>query len=239
MAGFNWYYLNTPIDTNASIKVGPYTTPGLYRYVAEYNTACGIFRDTVTITASSTVPVSINYFNAAKAENDVVLNWQTASEINNAYFEVERSADNSRFEPIGRVKGKGNSVRINNYSFKDEEAILHFSNLNQLYYRLKQVDKDGTYEYSQTVVINLSTSNNLQAVLFPNPNNGSFTIHLDGVEEGNNIELSIVDMMGNLMYASTYNNNHIAIDAPFAPGVYTALVKVGEVQKSVRISVTE
>jgi hypothetical protein len=239
MAGFNWYYLNTPIDTNASIKVGPYTTPGLYRYVAEYNTACGIFRDTVTITASSTVPVSINYFNAAKAENDVVLNWQTASEINNAYFEVERSADNSRFEPIGRVKGKGNSVRINNYSFKDEEAILHFSNLNQLYYRLKQVDKDGTYEYSQTAVINLSTSNNLQAVLFPNPNNGSFTIHLDGVEEGNNIELSIVDMMGNLMYASTYNNNHIAIDAPFAPGVYTALIKVGDIQKSVRISVTE
>jgi hypothetical protein len=239
MAGFNWYYLNTPIDTNASIKVGPYTTPGLYRYVAEYNTVCGIFTDTVTITASSTVPVSFNYFNATKAENDVVVNWQTASEINNAYFEVERSTDNNRFEPIGRVKGKGNSVRINNYSFKDEAAILHFSNLNQLYYRLKQVDNDGTYEYSQTAVINLNTHNNLQVALFPNPNNGSFTIRLEGMEEGNNIELSIVDMMGNLMYASTYNNNHFGIDAPFAPGVYTALVKVGEVQKSIRLVITE
>jgi hypothetical protein len=46
-------------------------------------------------------------------------------------------------------------------------------------------------------------------------------------------------MMGNLMYASTYNNKHFAIDAPFAPGVYTALIKVGDIQKSVRISVTE
>lgn len=238
MAGFNWYYLSTPFDTNATIKVGPYTVPGVYRYVAEYNTACGIFTDTVTITASSSVPVSFNYFKAEKVENDVLLNWQTASEINNAYFEVERSTDNSRFEPIGQVKGKGNSLRINNYSFKDQDAIVHFSNLNQLYYRLKQVDKDGTYEYSQTAVINLS-NNNVQVALFPNPNNGSFTIHLDGVEEGNNIELSIVDMLGNLMYASEYNNNHIAIDAPFATGVYTALIKVGDIQKSIRISITE
>lgn len=92
----------------------------------------------------TTLPVTWLYFTArANDSHEVALNWATASEINNDRFEIERSADGSSFEKIGTVNGNGNSVQTIEYSFKDTTVQR-----GVYYYRLKQVDFDGRFEYS-------------------------------------------------------------------------------------------
>jgi hypothetical protein len=117
----------------------------------------------------STLPVSLISFDAELIGEDVELRWATASEINNDYFVVQRSLDNINFEDINQVDGNGNSNIIVNYSSYDlnvPKAVL--------YYRLKQIDFDGTITYSDIRVIRSNSDNKL--VIYPNPSNGNFNI---------------------------------------------------------------
>jgi parallel beta-helix repeat protein len=227
MAGFNWYFLSNPIDTNARIKVGPYNTPGTYQYVAVYNTVCGLFSDTVTITATQNVPVKLNALTARKFNNDVVLNWSTASETNNSHFAVERSLDGTNFEAIGTVKGNGTTARLSNYHFTDYMAADEYSRYNTLYYRLKQYDFDGSYDYSQTVTVNVGSTEKVQANIYPNPNKGSFELLLSAVN-GSQVTVDIYDMIGNLVYSQQFSGNalqQMLVQHNLNSGMYTANVK--------------
>ncbi len=95
------------------------------------------------------VPVELLAFTASVRNSDVELLWSTATELNNLGFEIERSIDGQdNFVTVGFVDGKGSSTEINYYSFTDRPQV---SGVNQIYYRLKQVDFDGTFSYSDVV----------------------------------------------------------------------------------------
>lgn len=113
-------------------------------------------------------PVEMTSFEG-KLEGDeqVGLTWQTQSEQNSSHYEVERSlsGDENSFEKIGEVAAAENSTEVLNYSFTDHIRLRS----NYLYYRLKIVDLDGTFDYTKVIVIKLSPSDLPDIELFPNP----------------------------------------------------------------------
>ncbi|NDK56299.1 T9SS type A sorting domain-containing protein [Pontibacter fetidus] len=118
------------------------------------------------------LPVELVYFTATSNKKGVLLQWSTASERDNDRFEIERSQDNKKFEKIGEVAGAGTSSRSIKYSFNDTRPLPEMS-----YYRLKQVDYDGTHAYSKVISIRnnaLSEKAILQA--YPNPFSDKLTI---------------------------------------------------------------
>jgi hypothetical protein len=126
---------------------------------------------TLTSRKENPLPVSLVTFNAALQNNStVLLSWTTASELNNDYFTIERSADCKVFEEISTIKGAGNSNKTIDYNYLDDN-ISDFPN-NYIYYRLKQTDYNGKYTYSKPEMVKLlgDEQNNFQIVsVYPNP----------------------------------------------------------------------
>ena len=143
---------------------------------------------------TSIVPVELLAFIASVRNSEVQLLWSTASELNNRGFEIERSVnDNKNFVTVGFVDGKGSSTEINYYSFTDNPKL---SGVNQLYYRLKQVDFDGTFSYSD--IINVSYDVPAEFVLsqnFPNPFNPSTRISYF-VPKESFVSIKVYDFLG-------------------------------------------
>ena len=100
---------------------------------------------------SEMVPVELTSFTASANGAEVMLNWSTATELNNQGFEVQRKFSSNDFVTIGSVKGHGTTTSLNNYTYVDK-----LINAGKYFYRLKQTDFGGKYEYSQTVEVNWS-----------------------------------------------------------------------------------
>ena len=111
----------------------------------------------VTVTKNTILPVDLLDFRATPNSNDVLLSWETDSEFNNNFFQIERSSDGRNFMAIGVVGGSGNSTFNQTYRFTDRD-ILKDNFLNTIYYRLKQVDLDGQFEFSKTVAVDITPS---------------------------------------------------------------------------------
>ena len=140
------------------------------------------------------VPVELLAFTASVNNAEIQLLWSTASELNNRGFEIERSVnDADNFVTIGFVEGESTSTEINYYSFTDHP---NFSGKSVLYYRLKQVDFDGTYSYSDIVQVTYNVPSTF--VLnqnFPNPFNPSTSITYF-VPKESFITIKIYDFLG-------------------------------------------
>lgn len=117
------------------------------------------------IVVEGTVPVTLLSFTGQLRQRQVWLNWQTTAEYNNHYFDVERSTDLVQFAAIGRVSGHGTTVLPHSYSLADPNPATGTS-----YYRLKQVDFDGTYSYSDIVTIHVTEAKPLM-VTYQKPAN--------------------------------------------------------------------
>ncbi|MEM9887574.1 MAG: lamin tail domain-containing protein [Bacteroidota bacterium] len=96
------------------------------------------------------LPVELSSFTGKRTTQSIQLNWTTASESNNSHFEIERSHNSKTFQAIGKVMGAGNSLAQSAYTFADQQPLKGMN-----YYRLRQVDFDGKYEYSEVVVVNM------------------------------------------------------------------------------------
>ena len=121
------------------------------------------------------LPVTMTYFKGKATEAGSQLNWATASEKNSAAFEIERSTNGEDFETIGSVKAAGNSSQALQYTFTDRNATGKTN-----YYRLRQVDLDGTFAYSAIVTIaNNNKVADLTAVAYPNPFSESLNLKLN------------------------------------------------------------
>ncbi|MEM6724681.1 MAG: hypothetical protein AAF598_11620, partial [Bacteroidota bacterium] len=96
------------------------------------------------------LPVEMTRFTGTEQEQQVLLEWQTATELNNDYFEVQRSSNGLNFESIGRVAGAGTTEIPQFYNLLDEAPFF-----GDNYYRLKQVDFDGSFHYSEVVVVSV------------------------------------------------------------------------------------
>ena len=119
-------------------------------YFSYRNGSCGCSSGAIIA-----LPVDLISFSGETCENMpcVTLNWKTGSELNNDYFSTERSTDAENWETIGTVKGAGNSSTTKSYEFVDE-SITQVQNLGlQIYYRLKQVDYDGKFEYYGPIAV--------------------------------------------------------------------------------------
>jgi hypothetical protein len=98
--------------------------------------------------SAGALPVELTYFRAELENNTAILTFETSSEEKNSHFEVQKSTDGKNFEAIGIVNGNGTTLEVQNYSFVDSE-LENGTN----YYRLKQVDFDGQFEYSDIVSV--------------------------------------------------------------------------------------
>jgi len=149
-------------------------------------------------TTINSLPVKLIILTVRPQSEDALLNWQTASEINSDYFEVERTircnpCNEQSWSALGRVKSSGNSNDIRAYQFVDTKLKYLNPQPQTVYYRLKQVDKDGTVSYSNIIALDIKTKSNT-ITLFPLPINNILTAISSNSESIN--ELSIFDMSG-------------------------------------------
>ena len=128
----------------------PLTLTGINSNNVVFNTQV-FLADTTTLcpVTIAILPVELLSFAAKEISGNLIqLDWKTASETNNDYFIVEKSTDGMNFTPIGLVKGSGNSTINHNYSFLDKKN----EGIQLYYYRLQQVDYDGTRNFSPTIL---------------------------------------------------------------------------------------
>lgn len=117
---------------------------------------------TSTDNCGAVLPINLLSFDARKDAENVLLNWKTESELNNSHFELEKSANGIDFEHFATVSAIQNSSKAGDYTFLDESPFSGIS-----YYRLKQVDLDGKFAYSELVSVNFSEENAI--LVYPNP----------------------------------------------------------------------
>jgi len=159
----------------------------------------------------------IIHFNASYINTDgVKLDWQTASDISSGYFEVQRSADAICFEKARVVKGSGNSQQSVSYSVFDEHPLPGFS-----YYRLKQVNRDGRYFYSQITGVNYSGQEGIGATAF---NKGTIFVQVL-VPENTAVEIQLLNIAGGMLkhfkHMLECGSNEVKIKADdVPPGIY-------------------
>ncbi len=148
-------------------------------------------------------PVTLVDFNAKQEENHVNLQWTTTSETNNAGFEVEFSEDGRNWNTLGFVKAStidGNSEDRNVYSFMHLSPVF-----GQNYYRLKQIDHDGTFAYSPIRALKVSISHLL---VWPNPSSGHIKVAVSDAQASQIKSMKVVDMSGRILKeASSYIEN--------------------------------
>jgi hypothetical protein len=171
-------------------------------------------------TSSNPLPVKLTSFTALAKAKDALLSWTTVSETNNRGFEIERSLDGRSFESAGFVKGAGNSNRKVNYAFTDVAA---FTKSGVWYYRLKQVDFDGKFTYSQIVKVSVNTIEVSAASVYPNPFKSDYTLSFSTTKQGV-AQIELMDMQGRVVSTSQLD---VAAGTNAIPVTETASLKSG------------
>lgn len=189
-------------------------------------------------TPCSTAPLAVEFiaFTAELEKKVVLVSWKTVSEKNNDHFEIQRSSDGINFFTIGNIPSKtkdGNSLGLLEYQFTDEDLKQPL-----YYYRLKQVDKNGIVDFSNSISVRIYSA---EFNIFPNPNNGVFSIDVPSVKIHEEINIKIYNSIGELVHESTevVKNNNITgshVDVlPYKPlpsGVYLSNITfMGETHK--------
>jgi hypothetical protein len=181
---------------------------------------------TVAIVCLGPLPIELINFKALiQHDENVMLYWSTASEKDNEGFEVERSIDNRNWSPLGFVRGMGTTAEKHEYTFNDDQPL---SGVN--YYRLKQMDTDGKFQYTPIVVADLHGKNSLFDV-FPNPSSeGVLSVRAVSMKEGD-ATLEIFTWAGLRAFRETFRAYEGTIVWPvdlstYPKGTYTARLEM-------------
>jgi hypothetical protein len=152
------------VNFNAAQLAASFTNIDEIRFTSDLPAAFGVGIDNLT-TAGTILPISLMNFSAALQDTKAFLTWQTASEINSDYFNVQRSTDGLNFSTIGKIAAAKNSISVNAYNYVDA-FNENQQQTNNLYYRLQEIDQDGSFTYSDVRTINLPQKN---SIVYPNP----------------------------------------------------------------------
>lgn len=179
---------------------------------------CGDVLDSVTVVSNSCLPVTMLDLDAEYvADLTVRVNWATASEINNDYFTVERSANGFDFSPVAVVDGQGNSNMVYHYSVPD-----NVPERKTWYYRIRQTDFDGTMSISQVVSADPGNDGENDALIISNGENNDLIVYFTANEDMQ-FDLMLYDIAGRLLYLQSVE----AIDGPNAWEIPAEVLPVG------------
>jgi len=179
----------------------------------------------------SPLPIELLHFNASLCDGKVCLNWVTLSEINNEKFEIEKSTDGINFSLVANISSKainGNSSTRLEYDLIDNDLRNDI-----LYYRLKQIDLDKTYSYSNIVFINSFSKTTPEILIYLNPSSGDVLILLNNFYKKDNIEINIIDTHGKLVCSEKHNLQNselnfieISLKSVVSTGIYNCVVNI-------------
>jgi hypothetical protein len=183
------------------------------------------------------LPVEWLYFQAEKADTNIHLYWSTAMEINNQRFEVERSFNGKLFASVGQVMAE---EQPSNYQFEDPgAALLQFE---RIFYRLKQIDLDGGFSYSEVVEVELVESPTPYLSIYPNPVKDKLKVRFIGKVGAEALELQVFSMLGQEMHYQRLQGNGSLqeVEVPvvnWMPGVYLIKLSNEHASKVMKIKI--
>ncbi|KXX70057.1 T9SS type A sorting domain-containing protein [Flammeovirga sp. SJP92] len=186
------------------------------------------------------LPVELVSFTATQEENNIEINWTTATEINASHFEVYSSTDKRNWDLKGRVEANGNTSTRIDYSFSDESNGLHTT----VYYKLVQYDFDGKNETFGPLAVKLSNAqNNFETTVFPNPSTtGQTSLQISGMSLGATTTLQLMNKDGKVLLNDTIDNNavtstvyQIGDKVALQPGLYILRINSGTIQNTKKI----
>lgn len=186
------------------------------------------------VVSGTTFPVEWLSFTAELRPQGSLLEWATASELNSDYFDVERSIDGDLFVQIGQVKARGNSQELAEYDYTDRQFPT--LGIDKAFYRLKQVDFDGKFEYSPSIELSLRGTSGLNLGAYPNP----FTdyINVSFVPSSSTL-LKVFDAQGKLMMSRPFQEldkqEHSIQTHGWSEGVYFIRVEGEYVSASLTV----
>ncbi len=188
-----------------------------------------------TTWAQAPLPVELTSFTAKANPNSIILNWSTATEVENYGFEIERATQNGEFQKIGFVSGAGNSNATKDYTYTDTKLAT-----GKYSYRLKQMDISGTYEYSNIIQTEILPTKFELMQNYPNPFNPSTTISF-AIAEGSQTRLEILNPLGESVATLVDGNLHAGThvyqwDGTRSPsGVYMARLITPTQSKTIKM----
>lgn len=177
------------------------------------------------IVTGSILPIKFASFNANMTNLGTKLNFTTASEVNNDYFSIERSSNGVKFESIGQVKGAGNANNLTFYDFLDDNP---YRGIN--YYRVQQVDYDGSISYSQIVqVYNVQHGFSIRPLASENLFDVTSTV--------DEYELQVINTMGQQLRTQKVKGNEQSLDlSELMSGIYFVTFTANGVRETIKIS---
>jgi len=191
---------------------------------------------------TSVMPIELKAFYALPQSNKIMIHWESASETNNKEYTIDRSSDGIVFETASVIPSKadhGNSLVALTYEYSDEKPLSGTS-----FYRLKQTDYNGKFEYFQIISVDFEKSKHITFTVYPNPNQGQFTVDFTGVENNHEIEVVMHDQTGRLAYQQVImseslatNTFNIIPDQKIAPGLYMVNFVVEGVKYPIKVIV--
>jgi|GEM_PF-1569385 len=195
-------------------------------------TGCSYWSGAGTCAENTTLPVQLLEFSAIADNDQVIINWRTATESNNDYFTIERSGDGREFEPIGEVTGNGTTNNVSVYEYVDERPLYGTS-----YYRLKQTDFDDASETFRAVYVESVFEDQPKASAYPNPFTGrELHLKLDKPVEG---IVEMFDQNGTVVYTKNLDgfdsDISMVMNNDLPTGIYLLTIKSGTLNQSIKI----
>ena len=222
--------IKRPVSSSAWISEGTHDNntqminTGSSEIITAKRTAVTSFSDFAIGKGSNPLPIELNTFNAICKDNVIEIEWSTVSETNNDYFTIEKSSDLNTWQYLTTVKGAGYSNSVLNYSFIYENPLD-----KKHYYRLKQTDFDGNFEYFEPTAVSCDDENSNYVSLYPNPANNQVICSIYSSEE-TLLSVEITNYLGQKIYSGTTvignGFNTLPLDvSQYQSGLYYVVVR--------------